>query len=459
MPVIFKAMGAGPVLNEGPNPGVKYYEAKNPDWGLHNDRRTEGVQGKAGGSTDPDRMMEEELVGEDIEHVGLDLGRDLQEDKPVEETAEEETPGVSPPEKDHLAELEWLYFQSFGKKALLTREGEVVLGKQIERGDRLVRRAVRTALAVVRKVRLTDSLTAAQADLKAVLGVSGLSATDLEKGSRAIKQAIKEVGGSSRRPPPKARELKSALKQFHEGWAELEKAKDEMVLSNLRLVVDVAKHYTGRGLSLLDLVQEGNIGLMKAAERFDHRRGFKFSTYATWWIRQGITRSLADQSRTIRIPVHMTEAYQRVYKATRQLSQRLGREPSLGEVAGVIQSTSERVGQTIQAFQDVVSLEHPVGDNDSLLGDFIPDRESQTADSKVDHHEMSREVARALGSLSPREEAVIRLRFGIGQGESMTLEEVGRILGVTRERIRQIEAKALLKLRTPEFLALLQPLL
>jgi RNA polymerase primary sigma factor len=363
------------------------------------------------------------------------------------------------PAGEHLAELEWLYFQSFGKKALLTREGEVVLGKRIEGGDGQVRRALRTVLTVARGLRATETLKACQADLKAVLGVSGLSATDLEKGSLAIKKVIKEICGPSRRTTPKAKQVKAALKQYHEGWAELEKAKDEMVLSNLRLVVDIAKHYNGRGLSLLDLVQEGNIGLMKAAERFDHRRGFKFSTYATWWIRQGITRALADQSRTIRVPVHMTEAYQRVTKATRRLAQRLGRSPSLKEVAGVVDSTSDRVAQTIQVFQDVVSLEHPIGDGETLLGDFIQDKEAPQADSQVGLKELTREVARALGALSPREAAVIRLRFGIGQGEAMTLEEVGQTLGVTRERIRQIEEKALMKLRAPEFQQILRPLL
>jgi len=298
-----------------------------------------------------------------------------------------------------------------------------------------------------------------QSDLKAVVGVSGLSATDLEKGKRVIQQVIKEVCGPSRRMTRKARQVKALLKQYHEGWAQLEKAKEEMVLSNLRLVVDIAKHYNGRGMSLLDLVQEGNIGLMKAAERFDHRRGFKFSTYATWWIRQGITRALADQSRTIRVPVHMTEAYQRVSKATRRLAQRLGRQPSLEEVAGAVKTASDKVEQTIQVFQDVIALEHPIGDGETLLGDFIPDRETPQADSQVGLKEMTREVARALGSLSPREEAVIRLRFGIGQGEPMTLEEVGRTLGVTRERIRQIEEKALMKLRAPEFQQILRPLL
>jgi RNA polymerase primary sigma factor len=408
-----------------------------------------------------ENLLEEDGTGEETADFDQDLqGEALVAEEPVEEGG---PLGDAPAEKSQedapSTELAWLYFQSFGKQALLTREGEVVLGKRIENGDRLARRATRTALGVLRKVRPSETVKACQVDLKAVLSVMGLSATDLEKGSHAIKVLIKEVNGHSRRGTPKGRELKAALKQFHEGWAELEKAKDTMVVANLRLVVDIAKHYTGRGLNLLDLIQEGNIGLMKAAERFDHRRGFKFSTYATWWVRQGITRAIADQSRTIRVPVHMTEAFQRVSKATRQLSQRLGRQPSLNEVAGAVQSTGDRVTQTLQAFQDVMSLEHPVGDGDAFLGDFIPDLEAVTAENRVDHSEMTREVARALGTLSPREAAVIRLRFGIGQGEAMTLEEVGRTMGVTRERIRQIEAKALLKLRTPEFQQMLRPLL
>src|SRR3989442_2431177 len=269
------------------------------------------------------------------------------------------------PTEANLAELEWLYFQSFGKKALLTREDEVALGKRIEQGDRQVRRALRAVLSITRGLRQTELLKVCQLDLKAVVGVSGLSATDLEKGKRVIQQVIKEVCGPSRRMTRKARQVKALLKQYHEGWAQLEKAKEEMVLSNLRLVVDIAKHYNVRGMSLLDLVQEGNIGLMKAAERFYHPRRVKFSTYATWWIRQGITRALADQSRTIRGPVHMTEADQRVPNAPRRLSQPLRRPPFLEEVAGAGKTSGDKGEQGFRVFEDTASPERPGRDGES----------------------------------------------------------------------------------------------
>jgi RNA polymerase primary sigma factor len=215
-------------------------------------------------------------------------------------------------------------------------------------------------------------------------------------------------------------------------------------------VVDVAKHYTGRGLTLLDLVQEGNIGLMKAAERYQYRKGFKFSTYATWWIRQGITRAIADQSRTIRIPVHQTEASHRILRVMRRLAQQFGRPARLEEIAHVLRMRPERLRETVLAFQEPVALETPIGDGDTQFGDMIPDQQAVPPDAHVHRSELTEQLDRILSTLTPREQTVIRLRFGIGYDEASTLEQVGQSLSVTRERIRQIEAKALKKLKTPQ---------
>ena len=259
-----------------------------------------------------------------------------------------------------------------------------------------------------------------------------------------VKMYLKDIGQVPLLTTDEELELAQKMSEGQEA------AKKRLSEANLRLVVSIAKRYVGRGMLFLDLIQEGNLGLMKAVEKFDYQKGFKFSTYATWWIRQSITRAIADQARTIRIPVHMVETINRLVREQRILLQELGREPTLEELAERMGVSIERVSEIQKIAQDPVSLETPIGEEeDSHLGDFIEDDKTPTASDSVASTMLKEQIARVLDTLTPREEKVLRLRYGIDDGRPRTLEEVGKEFNVTRERIRQIEAKALRKLRHP----------
>lgn len=265
-----------------------------------------------------------------------------------------------------------------------------------------------------------------------------------------IGNAQKCINGIKGRTNMGQRELRETLRRVEESLERSKRAKSELIEANLRLVVSIAKKYTNRGLQFLDLIQEGNIGLMKAVDKFEYQRGYKFSTYATWWIRQAITRAIADQARTIRIPVHMIETINKLIRTSRYLVQEHGREPTPEEIAEKMEFPLEKVRKVLKIAKEPISLETPIGEEeDSHLGDFIEDKKVISPSKAVSNHNLGEQTRKVLTSLTPREEKVLRMRFGIGEKSDHTLEEVGRDFNVTRERIRQIEAKALRKLRHP----------
>ncbi len=275
-------------------------------------------------------------------------------------------------------------------------------------------------------------------DMMKALSQEGLAVDD------PVRMYLKEIG----QIPLIAQEEETELaKRILKGDQD---AKDKLVEANLRLVVSIAKRYVGKGMFILDLIQEGNLGLIKAVDKFDYTKGYKFSTYATWWIRQAISRAIADQSRTIRIPVHMVETMHRVARSQRKLTQTLGRDPTYEEIGRDIGVSAAKVSEILKVAQDPVSLETPVGEADeSHLGDFIPDDDSATPADAAAYQMLREQLSEVLQTLTPREEKVIRLRYGLDDGRPRTLEEVGQEFQITRERIRQIEAKALRKIRHP----------
>ena len=274
--------------------------------------------------------------------------------------------------------------------------------------------------------------------IERIINSEGLSIDD------PVRMYLKDIGRIPLLTPEREKYL---AEQIALGSKE---AKDELIEANLRLVVSVAKKHVGKGMYFLDLIQEGNLGLIKAVEKFDYSKGYKFSTYAHWWIRQAITRAIADQARTIRIPVHMVETIHKVSRTARQLLQEFGREPTTSEIAEKLGMTPERVREIMKIAQDPVSLETPIGEEeDSHLGDFVEDNDSPAPSDSASYALLREQLCNILRTLTPREEQVIKLRFGLEDGRPRTLEEVGKLFDITRERIRQIEAKALRKLRHP----------
>jgi RNA polymerase primary sigma factor len=310
-----------------------------------------------------------------------------------------------------------MYLKEIGKVPLLTAEQEVTLAKRIEAG------------------------VEAQMELGACAQLPAVLASWYEAG---FVLPLVPIDPTRWRLPENARTARLAIQR------DGELAKRHLTEANLRLVVSIAKRYVGRGMALLDLIQEGNLGLIRAVEKFDYTKGFKFSTYATWWIRQAITRAIADQARTIRIPVHMVETMNKVLRIQRQMLQELGREPTVEEIAAKVEMTPDKVREIQRISQEPVSLETPVGEeDDSLLGDFVEDPNTIAPSRDAERKLLLEDLNEALQELNEREQAVVRLRFGLEDGQIRTLEEVGREFGVTRERIRQIESKTLAKLRHP----------
>ena len=308
-----------------------------------------------------------------------------------------------------------------------------------EQIERIYDRFEALNIDVVEEMEIPDDITSDISELESDLGsTEGVAIDD------PVRMYLQEIG---KVPLLSAAEEIEIAKRMADGDQD---AKKQLAEANLRLVVSVAKRYVGRGMLFLDLIQEGNLGLIKAVEKFDYRKGYKFSTYATWWIRQAITRAIADQARTIRIPVHMVETINKLIRVNRQLLQEYGREPRPDEIAREMGISEEKVREIIKVAQEPVSLETPIGEEeDSHLGDFIPDDDAPAPAEVAAFTLLKEQLMEVLDTLTPREEKVLRLRFGLDDGKARTLEEVGREFNVTRERIRQIEAKALRKLRHP----------
>ena len=380
-------------------------------------------------------------VLEVLEQSGIDVLRIMDEDDDVEDEeiilSEEDEVDVenidlSVPDGISIEDPVRMYLKEIGKVPLLTAEEEIELAQKMEDGVKAAEKVAEL------KKKLEGHSEEEKAELKKELEECS------EEEKAELEKKLEECSEEEKA------EIRKQIEELQEIADIGEDSKKKLAEANLRLVVSIAKRYVGRGMLFLDLIQEGNLGLIKAVEKFDYRKGYKFSTYATWWIRQAITRAIADQARTIRIPVHMVETINKLIRVSRQLLQELGREPTPEEIAEEMNMPVDRVREILKISQEPVSLETPIGEEeDSHLGDFIQDDNVPVPSDAAAFTLLKEQLVEVLGTLTEREQKVLRLRFGLDDGRARTLEEVGKEFNVTRERIRQIEAKALRKLRHP----------